>query len=320
MARLLDFNEKSVEVAAEFLSRGGLVAFPTETVYGLGGSAYNRSTVEQIYRIKNRPSQNPLISHFAEISDVWCDVIPTSNAQKLAEAFWPGPMTLVLNKRSDSKISDLACASLPTAAVRVPSNNVAQQLIKHCGMPIVAPSANKSTGLSATTAEMVMHHFIDDDLLVIDGGQCLVGIESTIIDARCEEYVTVLRHGVITNNDISDVCVIRQSENKQKPIAPGMMYKHYSPKNHRVLINSEICHSDDAYLDFGHKHNVHSKYYMNLSESGDLHEAASNLFTMLYELDKTDCNNIVIAPIPNAGVGVAINDKLIRASGFVGVQ
>lgn len=320
MAFILDCCSESIKAAACRLLDGRLVAFPTETVYGLGGSAYTDQPVLGIYAVKNRPSRNPLISHYASATDVWEDVVPSRSALRLAEAFWPGPMTLVLKRREYSRISNKACAGLDTAAVRVPIHEIAHKLILETGIPIVAPSANKSTHLSTTTAEMVLNDFIYDDLLILDGGPCKVGIESTIIDATDDNYVTILRYGIITEEDIAKVCNVTESTKlSDKPIAPGMMFKHYSPQNHQVIMNALECGANDGYIDFGPMKDVKCRIYRNLSPISDLNEAATNLFKIMYELDASDCKSICIAPIPYDGIGIAINDKIRRASGGVGL-
>lgn len=319
MAFLLDCCSESIKAAARRILNGRLVVFPTETVYGIGGNAYIDTVVADIYAIKNRPSRNPLISHYASAEQAWNDVIPSDSAIRLTEKFWPGPMTLVLKRSENSRISQRACAGLPTAAVRVPSHKIAHRLILETGIPIVAPSANKSTHLSTTTAEMVKADFADDDILILDGGPCNVGIESTIVDATDDDGVMILRHGIITEAEISTVCRIKEQKvDTTHPIAPGMMFKHYSPQNHKVIMNAIACESNDGYVDFGCPRTVDCKIYKNLSLTGDLNEAAANLFRMLYELDMSDCDNIVIAPIPERDAGIAINDKLRRASGRTG--
>lgn len=323
MAKLLDCSLSSLEVAVNFLKLGGLVSFPTETVYGLGANAYLDSAVSKIYEFKNRPPVNPLIVHYKSIEDALCLNVECNDiALNLAKKFWPGPMTLVLKKKIDSKISSIATAGLGTLAVRVPDNKVCQSLLQMLDFPLVAPSANKSTTLSTTTAQAVIDNFVDhDDLFVIDGGECNVGIESTIIDVSSGKYASVLRYGIITPEEIEKICPLSVSKNKSnKPIAPGMMFRHYAPK-HEMMINSNTCSEADTYLDFSGNHkylkNVAVKY-LDLSEEGDLKQAASNLFKMLRILDDSDCSKIVVSPIENTGIGIAINDKLKRAAGLVG--
>ena len=315
MSTVLNCDDEAIKFASSLLKDGKVVIFPTETVYGIGGIAYNDAAILDIYRLKNRPSKNPLISHYASVDDVWKDAVCNDAAMALAEKFWPGPMTLVLPKRQDSKISKFASSGLPTIAVRVPAHPVAQKLISYTGAPIAAPSANKSTHLSGTNVEMICDDFCQDDIYIINNGNCQVGIESTIIDVTNPEKIHVLRYGFITEEDLLPICQLAKSSKNANdaPKAPGMMYKHYSPKNHRVEINSFASSQNDAFLDFGDHKDVQCKYYLTLSQTEDLSEAASNLFTMLYKLDNTDCQKIVIAPIPNEGIGIAINDKITRA-------
>lgn len=317
MSTVLNCDDDAIKFASSLLNDGKVVIFPTETVYGIGGVTYNDDAILEIYRLKNRPSKNPLISHYASFEDALDDVVPNDIAFALAEKFWPGPMTLVLPKKANSRISNLACSGLPTAAIRVPAHPIARKLISYAGAPIAAPSANKSTHLSGTNINMICDDFCQDDIYIINNGDCQVGIESTIIDVTNPEKIHVLRYGFITEEDISSVCKVANSSNSyhDAPKAPGMMFKHYSPKNHPVVINSLECSKNDAFLDFGDHKNITCKEYLTLSKNCDLTEAATNLFKMLYKLDNTDCEKIVIAPIPNEGIGIAINDKITRAQG-----
>lgn len=325
MSILIDPKDDSLNRVVFCLEKNGIVAFPTETVYGLGGNAYSDVAVAKIYKAKNRPSVNPLIAHYKSASVALSkDVISNEIAEKLAENFWPGPMTLVLVQNHNSKVSNLATAGLKTLAVRVPKNEVAHKLLSMLEFPLVAPSANKSTSLSNTTAEAVCSDFSDiEDLFVIDGGMCNVGVESTIIDVSIPEKITILRYGGIAQEQIEDVCgvkIFKHENSNMKPIAPGMMFKHYAPK-HELFIDQDDCDSDDAFLDFGSK-NLHlknvAKMYLDLSPANDLYEAAHNLFNMLRILDGEECARICVAPIENVGIGIAINDKIKRASGKIG--
>ena len=315
MAERLGRGEHDIHRAISVLNEGNCVAFPTETVYGIGGNAYDDKSVDNIYKIKGRPSKNPLIAHYSSIDAMDDDVVFSETALRLAKEFWPGPMTLVLRKKSCSRISKIALAGLDTVAVRIPAHDTALRLISAAGFPIAAPSANKSTHLSATNAQMVLDDFANDDLLVLDDGASTIGLESTIIDVTDEESVSILRYGYITPEDISPFCRLRIYESfDEAPKAPGMMFKHYSPRNHIVVINATTCDESDAYLDFGCKKDIKCAAYLNLSESGNLQEAAVNLYSMLYELDNQTCDRILVAPIPDIGIGIAINDKLRRAS------
>lgn len=325
MINLLSCKPECLRVAANSLKAGSLVSFPTETVYGLGANAYSDKSVLEIYKLKNRPPVNPLIAHYKSIDEaLFIDVVPNKAAKDLAEKFWPGPMTLVLSRKTDSRVSRFATAGLKTLAVRVPDNSVCTALLGLLDFPLVAPSANKSTTLSTTTAEAVIENFSDyeGNLTIIDGGKCSVGIESTIIDVSDEENISVLRYGILTKEKIETVCKINDSRRcaMKIPMAPGMMFKHYAP-HCPIKIEENECESTDAYLDFGstHKHleNV-AMFYLDLSPNGNLHEAASNLFQMLRALDKSGCQRIVVSPITNNGIGLAINDKLRRAAGLIG--
>ena len=330
MAFFLNCSGECLEFAADFLRSGKLVAFPTETVYGLGANACNDEAVLKIYELKGRPKINPLIAHYPSADSAFSkDVIVNTLAEKLAAAFWPGPMTLVLKRSPKSEISSVATAGLDTLAVRVPKNSAAHDLLSLLDFPVVAPSANKSTTLSTTTAMSVLENFdYSEDLCILDGGNCDVGIESTIVDISDGKVAKILRHGVITKSQISEFCDVydetedfgKDAKVCQKPIAPGMMFKHYAPE-HAVEINAVSCSGKDAFLDFGAQFPELKSLavaYLDLSEKGDLKEAAFNLFRMLRMLDDSKCEKILVAPIKCEGVGVAINDKLQRAAGKIG--
>jgi L-threonylcarbamoyladenylate synthase len=295
--------------------RGDVVVFPTETVYGLGGDATNDLAVAKIYQIKNRPTFNPLIAHFFCIEQAQEYVEIPLAAYRLAQTFWPGPMTMILRRKEGCSISLLASAGLEYIGVRIPNHPVALALLKTFGRPIVAPSANMSTKISPTSAKDAMSALNNQNLLIIDGGKCKVGIESTIIDLSYGK-ATILRPGAITREDISKFMKI-SDEASTETKSPGQMKRHYSP-NSSMRLNVTHLRPEEVLLGFGNAKDVWPSsgehICLNLSESGDLGEAAANLFSMLRELDQLNPSAIAVMPIPNEGIGVAINDRLTRAA------
>ncbi|MDR1032022.1 MAG: threonylcarbamoyl-AMP synthase [Holosporales bacterium] len=312
---ILGFDQHAIETAVHSLMYGDVVVFPTETVYGLGGDATNDLAVAKIYQIKNRPTFNPLIAHFFCIKQVQEYVEVTPAAYRLAQAFWPGPMTMILKRKEGCSISLLASAGLEYIGVRIPNHPVALALLESFGRPIVAPSANMSTKISPTSAKDAMSALNNQDLLIVDGGKCKVGIESTIIDLSYGK-ATILRPGAITREDISKFVEI--SDNVPTEIkSPGQMKCHYCP-NSSVRLNVADLQPGEALLGFENTKDIlpnpGKHICLNLSESGDLGEAAANLFSMLRELDQLGPSAIAIMPIPNEGIGIAINDRLTRAA------
>jgi L-threonylcarbamoyladenylate synthase len=293
------------------LKEGQLVAFPTETVYGLGAHACDDAAVARIYKTKGRPSFNPLIVHLAYADDVPTYASLTPLAHTLAKAFWPGPCTLVLERRADCPLSLLVSAGLDTVALRVPAHPVAHQLLKTSGLPLAAPSANRSGRISPTIAAHVQREFADHDLSVLDGGACQVGLESTVIDARGEVPV-LLRPGSITEADITAACGIPpiRAEHAPKELhSPGMLASHYAP-DRPVRLNADSAKEGEALLGFGKVENA----TLNLSPESDLVEAAANLFAYMRKLDTAPYTGIAVNPIPDFGLGLAINDRLRRAA------
>lgn len=305
----------TIRDAAAILLSGEVCAFATETVYGLGGDATNSDAVLAIYATKDRPRFNPLIVHCCDMEMVRELVVFTDAAEKLAEAFWPGPLTLVLPLKDDAKVSDLVTAGLNTLAVRVPALESARDLIRAVGRPIAAPSANPSGRLSATTAEQVRELF-ENKVPVLDGGACTAGVESTIIAITDESYVQ-LRAGALPRDEIKRATGFDVTEAAIDAAisAPGMLKSHYAP-NAKIRLNVEKPDEGDAYLAFGLYTGNAGKcpVTLNLSETGDLREAARNLFAHLHRLDAHSPVRISIAPIPQNGLGEAINDRLARAA------
>ncbi len=305
---------QNIEKAAKVIQKGGLVAMPTETVYGLGANVYNPQAVANIFAAKGRPSFNPLISHIAEIDFLKTYAQTDERVLSLAKQYWPGPLTMVLRRFNDDTNTaiDLACAGLRTITVRMPNHNVALELIKKSGVPIVAPSANKSQTISPTTAQHVYESLGENVDIILDGGQCQVGVESTIIDITGSNVV-MLRAGGISIEELEEFLnekVLISNGNPDLPSSPGQMLKHYAP-NHNLRINAELPKDDEFFIGFGKVEGAH----INLSPSGDVREAAANLFAYLrYADNQTEYNKIAMSPIPNIGLGLAINDRIRRAS------
>lgn len=307
----------AIAAAARYLVLGGLVAFPTETVYGLGADATNGLAVAGVFSHKGRPTFNPLIIHVPTAALAWRYGVPTPPAEKLAAAFWPGPLTLVLQRQQGHEIEDLATAGLPTIALRVPAHPVAQALLRQAGRPIAAPSANRSGRISPTSAAHVASDFGDDIAVILDGGDTAVGLESTIVDVSGPVPV-LLRPGGVTRAEIERVLGIEmhvdpaQARANDAPIAPGQLASHYAP-NAMVRLNVVTVHDGEALLAFGPPL-AHAGVMQNLSPAGDLIQAAANLFRALRALDGAAPRSIAVMPIPEHGLGEAINDRLRRAA------
>jgi L-threonylcarbamoyladenylate synthase len=296
-----------IERAALLILAGGLVAMPTETVYGLAADARNADAVARIYEAKGRPSFNPLIAHLPSAETAFVQGEFSREARKLAEAFWPGPLTLVVNAVPATTVCDLARAGLPTLAIRVPAHPLAQALLNAVGRPLVAPSANLSGRISPTCAAHVTTDLGDRIDIILDGGPCTEGIESTVIDARGQTPV-LLRPGSVSAQDIEAVWPgLKMGGEADQPVSPGQLLRHYAP-DATLRLDADSPQAGEAFLGFGP-----GEATLNLSPSGTLIEAAANLFAMLRELDKTH-NQIAVAPVPQEGVGAAINDRLLRAA------
>jgi L-threonylcarbamoyladenylate synthase len=296
----------NLEQFAARLRAGEVVAFPTETVYGLGADATNSSAVLKIYETKGRPRFNPLIVHVADLAMARAYVEFPPLAERLA-TLWPGPLTLVLPMRPGSGLSDIVTAGLDTVGIRIPDHPLALALIRAAGVPLAAPSANPSGKLSPTTAAQVRRAF-HDRVPVLDGGACRSGVESTIL-AVSGDTITQLRAGALPRDRIEALLghPIPTAEEGGLIAAPGMLASHYAP-NARLRLNATSPEPGEAWLAFGPGDGT-----MNLSPSGDLREAARNLFAMLHELDAR-ADRIAVAPIPHHGLGEAINDRLKRAA------
>lgn len=326
MGRIVSVNVASIAEAAEILKSGGLVGMPTETVYGLAANALDGAAVAKIFAAKGRPSFNPLIIHVADMASAAQFVDFNEAARAVASAFWPGPLTLILPKTEQCEISDLAGAGLPTLAVRVPGHKVALELLRGCGVPLAAPSANKSGALSPTSPAHVAESLGDAVDLILAAGSCAVGVESTVLDLSGDEPL-VLRPGAITAEEISAVLgapVEYAQGDVDAPKSPGLLLKHYAPDT-PLRLRAVDLEEGEALLGFGSLKFMGVKgagaaaglpehMRRNLSEGGDLHEAAANLFAMMKELDQSGALRIAVMDVPHVGLGIAINDRLRRAA------
>lgn len=307
--------KEEIERAAAILRGGGLVAMPTETVYGLAADATNDRAVAKIYEAKGRPSFNPLIVHVADLTMARRFAALSPLAERLAAEFWPGPLTLVAPRRAEGGLSHLVTAGLDTVGLRAPAHALAQALLAAAARPLAAPSANPSGTVSPTTAAHVRDGLGDKVDMVLDGGPCAVGVESTIVKVEGER-ATLLRPGGVSRESIERITgrpLLRPTAGAIE--APGMLASHYAPQA-RLRINAEAPRADEAYLAFGPARD--HPYTLNLSQTGDVVEAAANLFAHLRALDALcaaeGLSGIAAAPVPQRGLGEAINDRLARAA------
>jgi L-threonylcarbamoyladenylate synthase len=305
-------DESAIAVAAEKLRGGDIVAVPTETVYGLAADASNAVAVAAIYRKKGRPDFNPLIVHVPDLAAAKLLAYFDERAEALAAQFWPGPLTLVLPLRADAPVTAAVTAGLLTIALRCPAHPVMQQLLRQSGLYLAAPSANRSGGISPTKAEHVAVGFGSDMPMILDAGACAAGLESTIVALRDSGRDTgwqLLRPGPVTAEALTAIL-------GEQPIAvldgkieaPGQMSSHYAPSK-PLRLNAQLPHSDEWYIGFGRMSGDD-----NLSAEGDLNEAAARLFDALHRADASQKMRIAIAPIPQQGIGAAIQDRLKRAA------
>jgi L-threonylcarbamoyladenylate synthase len=318
--RVASADYAAVADATICLANGGLVAFPTETVYGLGADATNGTAVARLFAAKGRPTFNPLIAHVYDIAAAQRLAVFDAAAERLAKAFWPGPLTLVLRKRVGCAVAELATSGLDSVAVRVPRHETARSILSRFGRPIVAPSANRSGHVSPTTAKHVL-----DDLggridFIVDGGPTPVGVESTIVALL--DRPLLLRPGGLPREDIKRVLGAELEDaptsgvDPEALIAPGMMASHYAPKA-MLRLNATSVNDNEAVLAFGPnlpRGSEHAVSVLNLSPGGDLVEAAANLFSDLRTLDASGVATIAVMRVPQDGLGEAINDRLARAA------
>lgn len=306
---VIGYSPDDLRRAAELLRAGELVSFPTETVYGLGADATNDTAVARIFAAKSRPSFNPLIAHVADVDQIAQYVHLTDAARRMAEAFWPGPLTMVLPLKPGVGISPLVTAGGDSLAVRVPGHPVARALLRAVGGPVAAPSANPSGRISPTTAQHVADGLGGAVAAIVDAGPCAVGVESTIVDLR--GVPTLLRAGGVSVDDIGARLgheLAAAPNTDAAPVAPGQLTSHYAPRG-AVRLNATAPEPGEVMVGFG---DVAGD--LTLSRTGDLVEAAASLFACLHDLDAQGAERIAVAPIPDHGLGLAINDRLRRAA------
>ncbi len=309
-SNIYSLNKKIINKTVNFLKLSNIVGLPTETVYGLAGNAYSDKAIKKIYNLKKRPKKNPLIIHYYSYEKAKKDVYFNKNFFKLYKSFCPGPITFVLRKNKNSNISSLATARLNTVAIRFPKHRVIKTLLKFLSFPLAMPSANISSGLSPIDAFNVFEEFKKKLKIIIDGGRSKIGIESTVVDLTNQPKI--LRPGIISPNEIKKVLKSNFSKKITNLRSPGMLKKHYSP-GIPVIIGQKPKNINHAYIVFG-KRFKDSKNYFNLSKKGDLKEAAANLYKIMRKIKKNRYKKIYVSKIPNLGPGIAINDRLSRAS------
>ena len=306
--KIFNTSRHDLSKASELIKSGGTLAFPTETVYGLGADATNKLAVAKIFQAKGRPSFNPLIIHCFSIEQIQTFAMWSSEAQTVADKFWPGPLTMVLPLLPNSQISSLASAGLQTVAVRMPNHSVAQSILQLANTPIAAPSANPSGAVSATKAQHVISRLNGKIDGIISGYSSKIGLESTIISFLPEP--SILRFGAIDETDISELLGLdlKKKRKDEKISAPGQLSSHYAPKG-SIRLNSKVFKKNEVSLGFGE-----ILCDLNLSREANLAEAAANLFDYLHRLDEMGAEKIAVSPIPEEGIGIAINDRLRRAA------
>ena len=305
-------NLVNLKKAKKNLENNNIIGIPTETVYGLAGNAYSNKSTKKIFKLKKRPSFNPLIIHFKNLNDLKKNVILNNDFSKLYDAFCPGPITFILKKKKNSKISKLALAGKKTVAVRIPKHKVARNLLGILKFPLAAPSANISSRLSPTSAKDVFDEFGNKIKFIIDGGQSKIGLESTIIDLT--DKPSILRPGSVSAKKIQKILKKKITVKKyaKKIKAPGQLKLHYSP-GIPVEINKNYAKKNQAFIVFG-KNFKQKKSHFNLSKSGNLKEAANNLYKVMRKIKKKKFKSIAVVKIPNREIGCAINDRLKKAS------
>ena len=313
-SNILAFNKKNLKKAIDFLNNNGVAGLPTETVYGLGGNAYSKSSIKKIYKLKKRPRSNPLIIHYYSLNEAINDIEINKFFLKLYKKFCPGPITFILKKKVDSKIHPLASANLKTVAVRFPKHRIIRSILKKIKYPLAMPSANKSSNVSPVKALDVYDEFQKKIQLIIDGGISKVGIESTVIDLT--SFPKILRPGVIDQKTIEKILKLKfKSKSKIKIIrSPGMMRRHYSP-GIPIRLNQKKHDRKSAFIYLGNKYKDRKDFFC-LSKKSNLEEAASNLYKIFRIIKKRGYKKIQISNIPNTKSGIAINDRIKRASNF----
>ena len=305
-------SKKNLIKAKRLLRNNKVIVLPTETVYGLAGNAYSDISVSKIFNLKKRPKINPLIVHFKNLKNLEKDVILNNDFKKLYKAFCPGPITFILKKNKRSRISKIATVGKNTVAIRFPSHRVAKKLLSILNFPLAAPSANISSKLSATSVTDVLDEFKNKIKFILDGGKCIFGVESTIIDLTSKP--NILRPGVITIEKIKKILKkkITLNKNLKNIKSPGQLKLHYSP-GIPVEINKKFSKKNQAFIGFGTSFKTGKNRY-NLSKKGNLKEAASDLYKIMRKIKNNNFKSIAVSKIPEVGIGLAINDRLKKAS------
>ena len=305
-------NLHNLKKAKKFIENNNIIGLPTETVYGLAGNAYSNKSVKKIFNLKKRPLYNPLIIHFKNLKKMRKDALTNNSFLKLYKAFCPGPITFILKKNPKSEISPFATAKKNTIAVRFPKHRIARKLLSLLKVPLAAPSANISSKLSPTSSNDVVDEFKNKIKFILDGGKSKIGLESTIIDLTSRPRI--LRPGFITPERISKILKKKIKINKKgkKIKSPGQLKSHYSP-GIPVRIGIKIPKKNDAVIGFGSNFKI-KKNHFNLSKNNNLNEAANNLYRTLRKIKNSGFKSILVNKIPNAGIRIAINDRLKRAS------
>jgi len=313
-SNIFPYSQKILNKTIKLLAKGNTVSLPTETVYGLAGNAYSKAAVEKIFRQKGRPKLNPLIIHYYNIQKTLDDVVVNDNFKKLYKKLCPGPITFILKKKKNSRIQPLASAKLKTVAVRFPKHKVARSILNNINFPLAMPSANLSSNVSPVCAKDVFDEFKNKIKFIVDGGQSKIGIESTVIDLT--NTPKILRPGIITPSEIEKILQlkIKKLTNRSKIKSPGMLKKHYSP-GLPILINQKKLDKKNAFIYIGNRFK-NKKNYFSLSKNLNLNEAASNLYKTFRLIKKRGFKKIQIARIPLKGPGIAINDRIKRASKY----
>ncbi|MEC6986987.1 MAG: L-threonylcarbamoyladenylate synthase [Pseudomonadota bacterium] len=309
-SNIYSFNKKTLRKTIKLLNQGNLVGLPTETVYGLAGNAYLKKAIKKIFDFKNRPKMNPLIIHYYKLEDAKKDIILTNSFLKLYKKFCPGPLTFVLNKKKSSKIQPLSNANLETIAIRFPNHKVVRSVLRLTNYPLAMPSANISSKISPVTAKDVYEDFKKKLKIIIDGGNSKIGIESTVIDLTGKPKI--LRPGIVGQDEIKRILKKNFSNKKTNVRSPGMLRKHYSP-GIPIVVGKRPLNKNHAYIFMGKKFSKRKNYF-NLSKKANLKEAAANLYTIMRKIKKMGFKKIFVSKIPKIGPGIAINDRLTRAS------
>ena len=311
-SNIFKINNKNISKAVYYLKKKQLIGVPTETVYGLAGNAYSEASVRKIYLLKKRPLNNPLIIHYLNLEQLKNDVELNGDFYKLYKKFCPGPITFVLKKKKNSLLTGIATANLNTVAVRVPSNKTIRRILKNLSFPLAIPSANKSTQVSPVSASDVVNEFGSSLKFILNGGNCVIGLESTVVDLTSK--AKILRPGLISPLDISKVLNKKITVYKKSKVikAPGMLKKHYSP-GIPIKLNQKKAKNNEAFIVFGKKYKK-AKNIFNLSNKSNLNEAARNLYKILRLIKKKNYKMVCVSSIPKTGIGLAINDRLSRAA------